>query len=335
MLCKNSKLETNNSKLLTNSFTMKKIYATLALAVLLSQAIAQQDIQFTQFMQKKIAVNPAYAGSRGFPVISAIHRQQWVGLDGAPSTQALSIHAPVFADRVGLGLTLINDRIGYFGSLYGNLQYSYRMVLGKGIFSVGMQGSFRRFSVDYSAANTISGDDPNLPTNLAAKTLFNIGFGGYYQTDKFYLGASVPRFLENGLGADNQGVVNDFTGEVPHYYLMLGCIATLTEDLKLRPAALAKYVKNTPINLDLNLSLGFKEKYWVGATYRTGLDLAKTDFGSFDLLFQYQVNQQLMVGLAYDLALSEIRKTNSGTYEIMLEYGFWKEGRGVRNPRFF
>ena len=73
---------------------------------------SQQDAQFTQYMYNTININPAYAGSRGTMSVFALHRTQWVGLDGAPVTNAASINTPINESNVGLGVSIVNDRIG-------------------------------------------------------------------------------------------------------------------------------------------------------------------------------------------------------------------------------
>jgi len=91
---------------------MRKIIITVVLVMAsLGGLMAQQDAQYTQYMYNTIAINPAYAGSRGVLSIAALHRSQWVGLDGAPTTYTLNLHTPV-SNRVGLGLSIVNDEIG-------------------------------------------------------------------------------------------------------------------------------------------------------------------------------------------------------------------------------
>ena len=85
----------------------------LYVLLLLSGVIyAQQDAQFTQYMYNTININPAYAGSRGSMNIFALHRTQWVGLDGAPVTNTVSLNTPIKESNLGLGVSVISDKIG-------------------------------------------------------------------------------------------------------------------------------------------------------------------------------------------------------------------------------
>lgn len=318
-----------------NQKNMKKaiLFTAFIGAALLGQA--QQDVLFSHFMYKKAVANPGYVGSSGHPVFSFIHRQQWAGLEGAPMTQALSFSTPAFGERVGLGLTLINDNIAYFNSSYLNLQYAYRMAIGEGSLGLGLQGSMRYFRTDWGEVETIHAGDNNVGTDRVVHPIFNVGFGAYYETNKFYVGASVPRFLKKGLGENNQGITSTRTGEVPHYYFMAGYLADLSPNVKIKPALMARYVAHSPLDVDLHCALGFKEKYWIGATYRWGVTKVPNFHGGLDLLAQYQVNDRLLVGMGYGVSLSSIQPSNVGTYEIMLQYSVVRDGKGVRNPRFF
>jgi type IX secretion system PorP/SprF family membrane protein len=106
-----------------------KLFRNLSLVILLmagAHSMAQQLPQFTQYMYNTISINPAYAGSRETLSIVGLHRSQWVGLDGAPETQTLSIHSPLRNEKIGLGFSFINDQLGYenFSYLYADFSYT-------------------------------------------------------------------------------------------------------------------------------------------------------------------------------------------------------------------
>ena len=106
---------------------MKRAAIILFLAILgIQSSDAQQLPQFTQYMYNTIAVNPAYAGSRGVMSIVGLNRNQWVGFDGGPSTQTLSIHSPLRNEKIGLGLSMLNDKTGdeNFTYFYGDFSYT-------------------------------------------------------------------------------------------------------------------------------------------------------------------------------------------------------------------
>ncbi len=314
---------------------MKKLIPIFCFSMLSLLSYGQQDLIFSQFMFKKMVVNPAYAGSGGAPILDLFHRQQWAGLEGAPMTQAISFSTPAFAERVGLGVTLINDNIGYFNSSYFNFAYAYRIDTESGGLGIGLQGSYRHFYTNWEKSETIHPGDPIIGDGSAIDPIFNVGFGIYFETKKYYIGASVPRFLKKGSGDNGQGQLSDFTGESPHFYFMTGLLVDLSKNVKLRPGIMVKYAKNAPLNTDFHLSLGFREKFWFGTTYRWGASKIPHFNGTVVFMAQYQISQRLKAGLAYDYALSEIKTNNGGTYALMLEYAIIRDGKGVRNPRFF
>lgn len=298
---------------------------------------AQQEAIFSQFFYNKTLLNPGAAGSNGRPCLTAFHRQQWVGLEGAPVTQSLSFNSPAFADRVGLGLTLMNDRIGFFNSTFVNLAYAYRVQFGKGKLGIGMQASYLHHRVNWEKARTITGNaDPNAGTETLTP-IFNAGIGAHFETEQFFAGVSVPYLLERGLSENDGGVVTDFSGTTPHLFVNAGLLLEVSPALKMRPAVAARVLKNAPPTLDAHLSFGFlkENRLWAGGTYRWSQSKIHAYGDAFVAMVQYQPGQRWKMGFAYDIPLSSLRRDTQGTFELMLEYCLVKPGAAVRNPRFF
>ena len=128
---------------------MRYLFTILALLVLALSANAQQDAQYTQFMFNKVAFNPAYAGSHKAPCLSGIYRTQWVNLDGAPVSQNVNFHMPLFNNRVGIGLSIYHDDIGPTNTWNYAMQYAYRVKVAGGDLSFGVQGQIRDYQVDW------------------------------------------------------------------------------------------------------------------------------------------------------------------------------------------
>ncbi|KLT67682.1 PorP/SprF family type IX secretion system membrane protein, partial [Flavobacterium sp. ABG] len=104
----------------------------LILFVIMFTAIAshaQQDAQYTQYMYNTININPAYAGSRGVLSVFGLYRTQWVGLDGAPETGTLSVNTPINNSNLGVGVSLVSDKIGPTNenTLSADLSYSIQV----------------------------------------------------------------------------------------------------------------------------------------------------------------------------------------------------------------
>jgi len=296
---------------------------------------AQQDAQFTQFMFNKLTFNPAYAGSTLAPCLSAIHRQQWVGVQGAPVTSAFSFNTPLAKDKVGMGLSFIHDQIGPTKDWSARMAYSYRIPIDNGTLSVGIQGVFRQYLVVWNDAVLTHRGDNSVMMAENSKILPNAGLGLYYEQKDFYVGVSMPHLLENDLDLLEDFVSTDISSlENQHIFGMVGVLVDVSDDIKLKPAAMIKYVKNAPVDMDLNLTAILKNDLWVGASYRFGGSKVEGFGESIDFYLQYQITNGLRIGAAYDFTLSEIRSQTSGTYEFYVSYCLRNTGR-ISNPRFF
>lgn len=319
---------------------MKK--AAILISVILLTAFsmtAQQDPHFTMYMFNKQMINPAYAGAREALSISGLYRNQWVGLDGAPKTINAGIHSPVSPDnesRVALGLLVFNDQIGVsntFG-LYG--QYAYRLpVSEKTKLSLGIQGGFSTYTGRFSeltARDGISGDG-SINEDIISSLLPNLGFGAYLYHDNYYLGFSIPRLMQNKYDPDAIPSNNtDVARQLRHYFLMGGVVLPLSDDVKIRPNLILKYITNpgkniaVPFDADFNLSVMFFDRVLLGASYRLE--------DSFDAIFEVQITNMLRFGYAYDFTVSALDPYNKGTHEIMIGYDISTAIKAYTTPRF-
>jgi len=315
---------------------MKKIPLMVGLLFMMLGAYAQQEAQYTQFMYNKLTLNPAYAGSAGQPCISCLHRTQWIGFEGAPSSQVVNFHMPAFADKVGIGASLSHDKIGPTHNYTAALMYAYRIKMKKGTLNIGVRGSLRSYQVNWSDLEATHGGDSDIPTNNTSRLLPNFGVGVYYDRENFYVGLSTPNILNNDLSYDYLTNNTDFGRVRRHFYLMSGFIFNVSESVKFKPAVLVKYVQNSPIDADLNASFIFMNKLWTGLSYRFGGDANRGVGESVDLLVQYQISPSIRAGAAYDFTLSKIKNHSAGSVELQLEYCIQsKKDKKLTNPRFF
>ena len=309
---------------------MKKLTITIIALIIWQFSFGQQQAHYTQYVFNKIAFNPAYAGSKEVPSAAVLTRNQWVGFEGAPSTQLMSFHAPTFKNRVGLGATLVRDKIGITNDIGLNIAYAYRIKMKKSTLSLGLQTSFRNLSVDWNSTNPTQLGDNIIPTGRPSAFKMNIGLGAYYANDNFFAGISVPLLMEGETGIiGNDGSVN-FADEKRHYFATLGGIFNVVGDgiLKLQPSVLVKYVDNSPVDVDINNFFIFKDKFWFGVTYRY--------HDSVDGVVQFQISDAMRLGMSYDFTLTELQDYNYGTLEVMLEYNFVSKAKDkLLNPRHF
>ncbi|MCB0519226.1 MAG: type IX secretion system membrane protein PorP/SprF [Lewinellaceae bacterium] len=314
-----------------------KYYLPLLLAFFFTgMAYSQQGVHYTQFMFNKLAFNPAYAGSHEVPCISAIHRSQWVGFDGAPVSQAFNFHTPLFAKRVGMGVSIQHDKIGPTNSFWLNLSYAYRIKIEKSTLSIGLQGSMRSYNVDFSKTESIIQNDVAVLEGNARRILPNFGAGVYYLSDLFYAGISAPYIFNNDISLYETAIVDntDIALEKAHFYAMAGLRVDMGQKVKFKPAMLYKQVKNAPVDLEINGTFVFADRLGVGATYRMG-GIRNSVGESVDFLLYMQFEGGFKIGAAYDLSLSAVRQYQSGSFEIMVEKCLKTKDDRLTNPRFF
>lgn len=315
--------------------------------------LAQQDAMFTKYMFNTLVYNPAYAGSHDHLSINALHRGQWWGIDGAPTTQTLSVHSPV-NDRVGLGLSLVNDEIGPTGSTQVNAVYAYRIPLGVGKLSIGLQAGVFQWRADWSQLNFFDpqSQDPAYREMQPTRWMPNFGAGLYYQSPKFFIGFSSPHLVNYDLRKKDATEPDDLPAAqiYRHYYAFTGGAIPLNGDaLIFRPTLLIKNVglfgdaKNArgriaaPTEFDLDLALLFSQKIWLGVSYRSALQAidGTSSVDSGDIWAGLNLRNGFRIGAAYDYTLTDLQSFAGGSYELMLGYDFSYEVDRIITPRYF
>ena len=292
-----------------------------------SNVFSQQDPHYTQYMLNTMSVNPAYVGSKGHTVLTALGRTQWVGFDGAPDTQTLSYDSSLGFNGLGLGFNLVNDKLGPSHELYIDGNVSYTIETGEeGNLAFGLKLGGRILNVDWSIGNpNADGNDPSFAQNIVNRFLPTVGAGIYYHEPEWYIGLSVPNFLRQEH-YDAQRATGEVAVERLHYFLIAGYVFDLSDDIKFKPAALAKVVFGAPMSLDVSANFMFNDRFRVGAAWRWDDSIAA--------LLGIQVSESLHIGYAYDLTTSNYNVVNSGTHEVLLRYEIFKQAR-IKSPRFF
>ncbi len=277
---------------------------------------AQQDPMYSLYMFNGLTVNPAYAGSRERPTVLALYRHQWTGIEGAPKTAMLVGHSPLLNDKIGIGGTVVSDNISIFNNIRVQLSYAYRIKFKKrGKLALGMSVEMNNFRARWSDVSTTDVNDNSFLSAKESIISPNFGFGAYYYTQRFYIGASVPHLLNSNLSDDFKVEGTDMVArQWKHYFYTLGAVFDLGEHVKMKPSLLFKHVQNAPFQADFNLSFLFNEAFWIGASYRTG--------DAVIFLTEYSFAKGIRIGYAYDYTLSELNDFNSGSHEIMLGYEF-------------
>lgn len=309
---------------------MKHLLFTLIMACSTTVLVGQNDVQYTHFLFNKLAFNPAYAGAAGVPTITGIYRNQWISLDGAPTTATANFHTPFFGGRSGFGLGITADRVGMQRSNTLEASYAYRFNIsdGRGSLSLGINGRLEQGKMDWNAANPLDIGDGTIPSAEDTRVVPNFGFGLYYEQSNFYLGFSLPQLMNTSIYRDFD-VVNP-QGDFRTYYVMTGFLGQLTPSIKIQPGALISFNSETPFELDLNANLIFLDAFWIGGNYRLG--------DSFAALVQYQFTPDFRIGMAFDFTMTELNTYSNGSVELMLNYIFRKKtepAEQINHLRFF
>jgi type IX secretion system PorP/SprF family membrane protein len=278
--------------------------------------MAQHNVMFSQYMFNGLLINPAYAGSNDVLSATVVDRMQWVGFDGAPQTLSMSVHSPLKNKKLNVGLTFIKDHLGITDQNKISAFYAYRIFFKKSSLSLGLDAGFDMIRNNWSKIQTTTPGDVVFTAPYSQQNIPTTGFGAYYKAEKFYAGASVPDLFY--FGANNSNLFKPAL-------LTAGYLFSISDDIKLKPSFLVKYIKHSPMEFDANLNAYFKN-IGVGFSYRTN--------DAIVFLLQYNVNMQFSFGYSYDLTLSRLSTYVRGSHEIMLKYEFGYK-INPQSPRYF
>jgi len=296
---------------------------------------AQYDAMFTQYMFNEMFINPAYAGSKEAMSATLLHRQQWVNFDGRPVTTSFSLHGPLEGNKMGVGLSILNEKVGVMtrNLIYAN--YAYRLKFAdKSTLAMGLMGGLdnqtnrlNTLKISNEVGAPVDPQFANTPNVVAP----NFGAGLYYNTKTLYVGLSIPRMIDNKVKFGNDGSTTLKTTRLKAslftYYLTAGYLFTLNDEFKLRTNVMMKAVINAPAQVDLGANLLIRDFIWAGLNFRTGSALS--------LILGCQVNKQFLVSYSYDYGVNRIQKYSQGSHEIVLNYLFSFTGRKIITPRYF
>lgn len=302
-----------------------------AAAINSNKVYAQQDSQYTNYMYNTQVINPAYAGSREQLSALLLYRNQWVGIDGAPTTYNFGLHTPVGqAQRLGLGLNFFKDEIGPAdeSNITADVSYTIPVSSSGTKLAFGVKGGVNFLNIDYNKLNLQSGtSDGSFQNDINNRVTPAVGLGVFlYNTNRWYMGLSTPNLLKTTHYDDVK--VSNVT-EKMHLFATAGYVFDLSSSTKFKPAVMAKMVSGTPLALDVSANFLFNDKFTLGAAYRWS--------AAVSALAGFQVSDSVMIGYAYDYGLQDLANYNSGSHEVFLRFELGSGGSNNRliTPRFF
>jgi type IX secretion system PorP/SprF family membrane protein len=303
---------------------VRRILPGLILLAVTNLVHAQQIATYAQYMFNGLAINPAYAGSQEVLSATALARFQNVGLKGAPQTQTFSIHSPLLNKRVALGLLVIHDQISVINQTGIHFSYAYRIpVSTKSTLSMGLQGGVGFYQANYTDLEAYQPNDPVFGSNVR-EVRPNIGAGLYLSSSVYYIGLSAPHLINNAF---DRGPEFETVYQNKPILLTAGYVFPINRLLKLKPSFLLKFVDEIPVEFDVNANFLFDEVLWVGLSYKS----TKT----ISLMTQAQLTDQIQFGYSYQITAGYLRTVELGSHEIMLNYRFKFNKKGLVSPRYF
>lgn len=275
-------------------------------------------------MYNTLSINSGYTGTNGSLEAILLHRSQWTGIEGSPTTQTFGVHGKI-GNNAGIGLTVINDRIGPQNQQYFNGMFAYRINFSENtILSLGLNAGVNLLNIDWSKGIYKVDGDAAFNTNINNNTRLIIGSGAYLYGENWYLGLSIPNFL---ITESYNDIEESLIRRRTHYYLQGGYVFNLSTSLKFKPTFLAKVVEGAPVSYDASLNFLMYEKLTLGVSYRF------TD--AISGLVGFQITNSFFLGYAYDRTITDLQKYNDGSHEIILKFNLNEKTKLARSPRFF
>ncbi|MBS7562791.1 type IX secretion system membrane protein PorP/SprF [Mucilaginibacter sp. Bleaf8] len=305
------------------------------------RAQAQQDAQFSQYMFNGLYINPAFAGYKQDVYLNAFYRSQWTGLEGAPQTFSLAADGAVNDAKVGLGMLVLQDRIGAQSSfaMYGN--YAYRLQIGdneNSRLAFGIGAGFVQNGLDGTKLHAVQSDDSYVPVGNQTVILPDARLGALYTNERFFAGISLDNVLSRVVSATKDKSIMTPV-PIPHFYLTGGTIFDANDQVKIRPSFLIKDDFKGPTSLDINLFALLGERVWIGGTYRTAVSLYNKPHLQNGLqksnamigVVEFFATDRLRIGYAFDYSLTPLQNYSYGSHELSI--GFYLRSAN-REPYF-
>ena len=264
-----------------------------------SESVAQQEPMFTQYMFDPITINPAFSGSTNMLNVNTLTRLQWVGMEGAPKTFSLTSHMPVQGRDIGLGVTLLTDKVGPVNNTFFTINYAYHLELNDLLtLSMGLKGGISSYKAGLSGLDVNDPEDPQFESN-EKKISPNLGFGFYLYEDRYFVGFSVPKLIQTKV---DEEYATDDRQLKRHYYIVGGYNWRINSDWILKPSLLTKIVEGSPVSNDVTVHALYMDLVGAGLMYRIGDAMGIFVYG--------KVYKQLNIGYGYEYSLNGLSGVN-------------------------
>jgi type IX secretion system PorP/SprF family membrane protein len=286
--------------------------------VIIRQSIAQEEQMSSQYLFNMMNINPAYAGNRGVANLTSLFRNQWSGVEGAPRYGNISFDMPFQAQNSAIGLQFISDKIGVQKNQGVKFNYAYRIQFAdEQILSLGLNVGIKNRRANYTEVSTFISGDPLLNSNISSLNA-DAGFGVFYSSQKFFIGASSPMLLVSNVNSNdpletNAKWLQAVKANDLNMFLTTGYLLNLSQQIKLMPSVMLRRGSSS-MNADLNAKLWINDILSIGASYRTQESILG--------MIEWQMSPFLRFGYSYDRSTSKTKLYNIASNELMLRISF-------------
>ncbi|MEZ5014798.1 MAG: type IX secretion system membrane protein PorP/SprF [Chitinophagales bacterium] len=300
----------------------------------------QQDPQFTQYMFNPAFFNPAAVGTEPNWVSTANIRNQWVNLPGAPISQVVTSHLPIYRISSGAGISIVNDIAGQQRITGASLSYAYHKTFRTFTMSLGLSGGMYQWSVNGDKLvtptgtyeNIIDHNDPNLPVTFASKVLPDASAGLYFFGERFTAGVSAAHVITPLVQGGNDAV--SAIQYNPDAYVYLAYRVTINNKFELTPNVLYKTDLRENM-VDINAILTYNDNVTAGISFR---GFIHSQYDAIALMAGMRITDRWRLSYAYDITTSPLSTVSSGSHELVVRYAIPvskpKAGKMINNPRY-
>ena len=294
---------------------MKRLLKSLIFLLLPLSLAGQLTPVSNQYILNPLTINPSYAGNRGGLSVAAFYRRQWVGITGAPQTISLEVDAPVLSSKLGLGLMVVNDKIGVTKSTQFMTAYSFKINLGdEGHLSLGLGAGLLTTNTAWSDLVVLDPGDEYYLIDSKVFVVPDFSFGAYYYVKNYFAGFSIPKLLGYKFDFDKNKYSLKVQPENYYYVFNTGYMFNIAPKTKFFPSVLVSFSPGEKLLYDINAHFSFFDRMWIGASYRNNR--------SVSALMQFAVNRQFKVAYSYDFDMGKLGSYSNGSHEVMLRYEF-------------
>ncbi|MGM9477368.1 PorP/SprF family type IX secretion system membrane protein [Pedobacter sp. GSP4] len=322
---------------------LKKLVFVLAICSAWIGSYAQQNAQFGQYVFNGMYINPAYTGYKEELYLQAFARAQWTGIKGAPQTLSISADEAINEESLGIGAIITKDKIGAQSALNFSANFAYRIKLDRSetnILAFGLGAGLMQVGLNGSLLDPIEQGDNRIPTGNVSQIMPNIRAGVHYSNEKFFIGFSADNLLSKSLSVFTDYNLLNIKVQ-PHFYLSSGMALPLNDEFVFKPTFLIKDDLHGPTSLDLNAFLLIKERFWLGAVYRTSVKLyPKQNLennlrspAALGFIAELFVHQNLRIGYGYDYSLNKLGNYDYGSHELSV--GYYLVTKKSRRPKCY